>query len=54
MNAFGKLEQGGIRFELTAEGQIAYHNTWPGEVPAEWVTRFTGSAALLTGCRHIG
>ena len=38
MNALWKLEQGGIRFELTAEGQIAYHNTWPGDPPLEWFT----------------
>ena len=37
MNALSRLEKGGIRFERTAEGTIAYHNTWPGEVPAEWV-----------------
>ena len=38
MNAFQRLEKGGIRFERTAEGTIAYHNTWPGDVPADWAT----------------
>jgi hypothetical protein len=36
MNALHRLEKGGIRFELTAEGQITYRNTWPGEAPEEW------------------
>lgn len=35
MNALWKLEQGGIRFELAADGQITYRNTWPDDVGRE-------------------
>jgi len=37
MNALHVLEQGGIRFELTAGGGIAWENTWPGEAAPEWL-----------------
>lgn len=36
MKALWRLENGGIRFELTTEGKIAYENTWPDDVPDDW------------------
>ena len=37
MNALWRLEQGGIHFTLSAEGQITYRNMWQDEVPQEWL-----------------
>ncbi len=37
MNALWRLEQGGIHFSLSAEGQITWRNMWQDEVPQEWL-----------------
>lgn len=51
MNALWKLEKGGIRFELTAEGEITYENTWPNVAGRADLTR-DWAAPLLDALRR--